>query len=161
MKQFSYEIFHNGEVFLEAAKRCRETRPGEATGQPNALLFPAEHCAIIACEMFLKAISATPSEIPDRLAIVRTWAGDNGHVNQALVARQLGSEIGRKAQMQLTSADVAEITALSDRFTQSRYPYERSTTRPEADKALILAEKLYYAVKAAIAPDASGNIQLG
>ena len=161
MKRFSYAIFHNGEVFLEAAKRCHETRPDAVTGQLNSLLFPAEHCAVIACEMFLKAISAAPSESSDREVTIRTWRGHSGHVTHALVERQLNTEIGSKVRMQLTEAEVSEIATLRDRFTQSRYPYERSTTRPEADKALVLAEKLYNAIRVAMQPDVDGNIQLG
>lgn len=160
VKRFSWEIFHNGEVFLEAAKRCRERRPDAVTGQANTLLFPAEHCAIIACEMFLKAISANPSVSSDREVTIRTWRGDHGHVTKALIDKLQSTNIGSKVAHQLTETDVLEISKLCDRFEQSRYPYEHSTTEPEADKALCLAEKLFNAIKVAMQPDADGNIQL-
>ena len=160
MKYSSYVIFHNAEMFLEAAKRCCEPRPCEATGQPNTLLFPSEHCAVIACEMFLKAVSATPSEVDTHRVTILTWRGEHGHISKDLVESQLSTQIGQKVRVHLTDADVAEIAGLCDRFTQSRYPYERSTTLPEADKAIALAEKLYNAIMEAMQPDAAGNIQL-
>lgn len=160
MKYFSYVIFHNAEMYLEAAKRCRELRPNETTGQPNTLLFPSEHCAVIACEMFLKAVSAAPSEVDTHQVTILTWRGEHGHISKDLVESQLSTSIGDKVRTYLTDADMAQIAELCDRFTQSRYAYERSTTRPEADKAIALAEKLYNAIKEAMQPDAAGNIHL-
>ena len=55
---FSHQVFHIAENYLEAAERCLEGRPEEGSDEFNALLWPSEHCAIIACELFLKSLIA-------------------------------------------------------------------------------------------------------
>ena len=161
MDHFSHVIFHNGEMFLAAAQRCMEHRRDEETGQPNTLLFPAEHCAIIACEMFLKSISATPSKGDDRQVTIKTWKGAHGHVDARLVKRQLNTKVGEKVRALLKDEDVSALGALKNRFSNSRYPFEHDTTRPESPHALDLAQRLCLAIGEAVKPNEAGDVLLG
>ena len=139
---FSDQVFESAKNFLEAAERCGEPRPTD-DGAVNALLRPSEHCAVLACELFMKSVFVDPVYEPINGSnvlslraepVARRHQDFMRHLKNSRIARELWDKLDPSEQALLESE-------LQSKLTSSRYPYEKNAQRYD-DAPLKLARKL-------------------
>lgn len=168
---FSAHVFHIAENYLEAAERCLEGRPEEGSDAVNALIWPSEHCAIIACELFLKSLIAqtknpdagviyTPTYMA-RIPIEKTGKVifQRPHINVKLIRYLTSTYTGKRVWDALDKKDQCFLLRNTDRFAGSRYPFERADMRPDFTH-LEIARKLRNIIEDLIEPSEDGSFTL-
>ena len=152
---FDGQVFEAGKMFLMAAERCAERRP-DPDGQQNVLLSPTEHCAVIACELFLKCLGVSVEISETEPSIVHPKPA---HGHKYLLHNVQGA-FKERVVNKLEQTEKEFLNELGLRFQASRYPYESNEGRYN-EMALILARKLEQLILDQLRPDDDGNIWIG
>lgn len=164
---FSAHVFHIAENYLESAERCLEGRPEEGSDAVNALLWPSEHCAIIACELFLKSLIAQTEKPKAGIIYTPTYMAkipiekkgklifQRPHINVKLVRYLTSTYSGKRVWEALDKKDQCFLLRNTHRFTGSRYPFERADMRPDFTH-LEIARKLRKIIGDLIEPSEEG-----
>jgi hypothetical protein len=168
---FSAHIFHIAENYLEASDRCLEGLPEEGSDAVNALLWPSEHCAIIACELFLKSLIAQTEKpdagviyTPTYMAVIPIEKKgkvtfQRPHINVKLIRYLTSTYSGKRVWEALGKKDQWFLLRNTHRFAGSRYPFELANIRPDYNY-LAIARKLRIIITELIEPREDGNITL-
>jgi len=161
IRRFDGQVFEAAQRYHDASKRLLEPRPS-LNGQPSVLVHPALHCAIIACELYLKSVDALPEwrALGDRSgdllkAVSKKGKGHDGLLDnpQSYPAKRL---LGR-----LKPEEIELLNSLKGPLMSSRYPYEPSSERTEPDVYVKLADRLEREIKVILRPDHRGNVRIG
>jgi len=168
---FSHQVFHIAENYLEAAERCLEGRSEEGSDAFNALLWPSEHCAIIACELFLKSLIAQTEKPEAGVIYTPTYKTKipqkvknktklfSPHICEQLIDYVKSTETGLRVWSSLDKHDQDFLINNTHRFAGTRYPFERDDITPDQTH-LKIAQKLFSAISEVIMPDENGSISL-
>ena len=168
---FSPQVFHIAENYLEAAERCLEGRPEEGSEALNALLWPSEHCAIIACELFLKSLIAQTEKPEPGVIYTPTYETKfpiqkknkqeigTTHISPDLINYIKTTQAGQSVWGALGEQDQCFLLENTYRFAGTRYPFERNDIRPDKTH-LKIAKKLQMLIRELIKADDNGNIIL-
>lgn len=155
--RFSRQVFENADRFLNAAEHLLEPRPDDS-GARNVLLFPSYHCAVLACEMFLKSVMTEENSKAPKDEVGILEARPKGKHKDLFLQLPTGP-FKAAIEIELSEEDHKLITYLDRELTRSRYPYENAGTRPN-DHPLRLARKLRKVILSVLVPDGNGNIPL-
>lgn len=168
---FSAHVFHIAENYLAAAERCLEGRPEDGSDAVNALLWPSEHCAIIACELFLKSLIAQTEKPESGVIYTPTFAAkipvekkgkitfQRPHINVKLIRYLTSTYTGKRVWSALDKKEQCFLLRNTYRFTGTRYPFERADMRPDYTH-LEIARKLRKIIGDLIEPKEEGSILL-
>lgn len=168
---FSPQVFHIAENYLEAAERCLEGRPEEGSDAVNALLWPSEHCAIIACELFLKSLIAQTEKPKSGVIYTPTYEAkiyrekddeviiESLHIGEKLINYIKATDTGLLVWNALDKKDQCFLLRNTHRFAGTRYPFERADMRPDYTH-LEIARKLRIIIGDLIEPNEEGSIPL-
>lgn len=168
---FSAHVFHIAENYLEAAERCLEGRPEEGSEAVNALLWPSEHCAIIACELFLKSLIAQTEKPKSGVIYTPTYEAkvyrekddeviiESLHIGKKLINYIKATNTGLLVWNALDSHEKCFLLKNTHRFPGTRYPFERDDIRPDQTH-LKIARRLRTIIREVIKPNENGDISL-
>jgi hypothetical protein len=171
LQYFSYEVFHIGENYLEASERCAEGHPQRGSFAVNALLWPSEHCAIIACELFLKSLIAQSEKAETGEGYTPTYDVKvprlnkqkeelfRPHIGEDLIDYVKSTKVGQLVWETLDRQEQNFLLENADRFAGTRYPFEREDIKPNS-RYLKIARKLREIIREIFKPDDAGNITL-
>jgi hypothetical protein len=153
------QILDAARSYLAAARRLAKPEP-HAQGAPNVLVFPALHCAVIACELFLKSTSAHQvGQARDGFTVQRIFAKPTSRSHNILI-QDIDTAIGTRVIERLSEDERQFLNDLATPLQASRYPYEHDHRDHDCDRAIALAAKLDQIISDALSPDAEGRIHL-
>ena len=101
-----FQILEMARSFKEAAVRLNRPDPSP-DGQPNVLVFPAAHCAILSCELFVKCLDAKTDYETGKNPmneVVRVFAkAQKGHSQDTAL---FSGRIGKVLTAQLSQSEI-------------------------------------------------------
>jgi 8-oxo-dGTP diphosphatase len=146
---FNLQAFETAKRYLEAAERLGEPQP-DSDGALNVLIAPSHHCAVLACELFLKSLNRETQYV-DHDGNTLPHASETVGIEIAKVAERTHKKLfdalseGPVKDALQAKLDDSDITFLNEELWEelqkSRYPYEYSGN-PHSDRALSVGRKL-------------------